>query len=55
MTWVLLDLLTGEEVSFERFSDCFPGRDGPLDVEVGDIMYELPLMERHLVDRGLNK
>lgn len=33
---VLMDLQTGAAVHFDKFSDCFPNRDGPLDVRVGD-------------------
>lgn len=40
--WILLDLATGASTYFEKFSDCFPNLNGPLDVRVGDKYKERP-------------
>ena len=41
--WILYDLMTSKEACFEQFRDCFPERDSPLDVKVGDKYREQPL------------
>jgi len=34
--WTLMDLSTGISTYFEKFEDCFPERESPLDVQVED-------------------
>ena len=44
--WRLINLTTGEMIEFDKFSDCFPGKNSPLEVEVGDIYRKRRLMNK---------